>query len=90
MLIALDYDFTYTEDPSLWDSFIDLATSKGHSIICVTMRYENEGIILKRTIGKKCEIVFTGRKAKLNFLKELNIEPDVWIDDTPKWIYEDA
>lgn len=36
--IALDYDNTYTADNVLWDAFIKLSVSLGHSVYIVTMR----------------------------------------------------
>ena len=44
MLIALDYDKTYTADPALWDNFVDLAQSRGHTVKIVTMRRPDEAI----------------------------------------------
>jgi len=35
-------------------------------------------------------VVFTGRQAKRAFAEALGIFPDVWIDDNPHWIGEDA
>lgn len=90
MLIALDFDATYTLDPDLWNEFIDKAISRGHKVICVTMRYDYEGTLLKKTIGKKCDIIFTNRKAKRPFLLNKKIKPNVWIDDEPKWIDRDS
>jgi hypothetical protein len=90
MLIVIDYDLTYTQDPQLWDEFIDMALLRNHNIICVTMRYPEEGSDVINTVGKKCKVIFTGRKAKMNFLHELNIKPDIWIDDNPIWIYTDS
>jgi len=40
MLIALDYDGTYTADPIFWDTFIASAQSHGHGVACITMRHE--------------------------------------------------
>ena len=90
MLIAIDYDLTYTRDPELWDEFIDMALLRNHNVICVTMRFQEEGKDVINTIGKKCEIIFTRRKAKIIFLQELNIKPDIWIDDNPMWIYTNS
>ena len=39
MLIALDYDDTFTRDPEGWLNFAKLMKSRGHEIIGVTMRY---------------------------------------------------
>ena len=38
MLIALDFDETYTRDPEFWDIVIANATQRGHAVICATMR----------------------------------------------------
>ncbi len=40
MLISIDYDDTFTADPSLWWSFIKRATWRGHKILCVSARTE--------------------------------------------------
>jgi hypothetical protein len=90
MIIALDFDMTYTKDPELWNEFIDNAQSRGHEVLCVTMRYEYEGDLVEQTIGKKCKVIYTGRIAKLNKLNELNIKIDIWIDDNPLWIYNNG
>ena len=42
MIIALDYDGTYTRAPRLWDDFIALADAGGYSVVVVTMRDEND------------------------------------------------
>lgn len=92
MLIALDYDGTYTRDMALWDRFIDDAIRNRHKVICVTMRFDNdiEAPPVMSTIGKKCDVVFTGRNAKKDFLDKIGVFPDIWIDDNPMWIYTDG
>ncbi len=80
MLIALDYDGTYTTDPILFDAFIRQAKASGHEIICVTMRYPEEEIHML------CEIIYTSRQAKLPFMGGLGRMPDIWIDDNPRFI----
>ena len=92
LLIALDYDGTYTEDPKLWDAFIALATRAGHRVICCTMRYEDtEGDEVKDLLRGKVErIFFTGRKNKTEALGAHEVFPDIWIDDAPHWILQDA
>jgi hypothetical protein len=79
MKIALDYDKTFTLDKSFWSKFIDFAVQNGHEIVCVTMRTPEE------TIEMPCKVIYTSRKAKQEFYK-----PDVWIDDSPHWIYQDS
>ena len=90
MLIAIDFDDTYTRDPHLWDLFINQAKLRNHEVICVTMRFPEEGNEVINSIGKRCKIIFTERQAKEKFLKSLNIRPDIWIDDNPFWIYRDG
>jgi hypothetical protein len=91
MIICIDYDDTYTRDPSLWDSFISNAKRRNHTVICVTMRYENEGKEVRRHLdGLVDDIYFTNREAKKPFLDKLNIFPHVWIDDQPLWIFYGA
>jgi len=91
MLIAIDFDGTYSLDPSFWDLFIDSATYKGYTVICVTMRYKKEGAEIKRALaGKVKEIIFTGRKAKRKFAHNHGYYPDIRIDDSPHCLYIDS
>lgn len=91
MLLALDYDETYTRDPEFWNQVIELASSRGHSVICATMRHEYEGDdVIKHLQFRVEKIIFTGRKAKFNFVTELGYYPSVWIDDQPNWLFHDS
>ena len=83
MLIALDYDGTYTEDPIFWNLFIKNSIYHDHEVICVTMRYDNDAERIKDFPGN---IIYTGRTAKQNYTLQHNINIDVWIDDSPQWI----
>ena len=75
MIIALDYDGTYTRDPELWERFIDSAISSGHQISCVTMRYPQEEVRMR------IPVVYTSRQAKM-----LCFKADIWIDDNPHFL----
>lgn len=91
MRIALDFDGTYTADPELWDEFISKARSRGHAIDLVTMRHPHESESVDRQIkGKVDSIVYTGRKGKKRHMEFIAKEVDVWIDDCPQFILEDA
>ncbi len=96
MLIALDYDGTYTADPMLWDMFILNARLTGHTVYCITMRFaegnSGEAEEVKNALeGKVDKIIFTNRQAKKPFMiKHFNQCPDVWIDDMPEFITEPA
>jgi hypothetical protein len=91
MMIALDYDDTYTRDPEFWDEVIAIAKSRGHSVICATMRHESEGRDVLGDLGGVVEaFVFTDRKAKYKAVHEAGYMPSVWIDDSPHFIHMDA
>lgn len=91
MNIALDYDNTYTRDPKFWNSFLYLASASGHTVYCVTMRYDFEGDDVRSALEDRVNyIYFTGRKAKKEFMFAKDIAIDVWIDDMPFFILNDA
>ena len=77
MLIALDYDGTYTADPQLWDRFIKDAISRGHEVKILTMRFPSETIE-----NAPCEVVYTSRKAKYGV-----IPANIYIDDMPQLLF---
>jgi len=84
VIICIDYDKTYTAAPDLWDEFIELAIRSGNKVICATMRHDTEG---ERISMNGVPIYYTSRKAKARHLMELGINPDIWIDDSPEWIF---
>ena len=91
MLLALDFDETYTRDPEFWNRVILYAKDRGHTVICATMRYEHEGKDVIDALESRVEkIIFTGRKAKHGAVYAAGYMPSVWIDDSPHWIHTDA
>jgi hypothetical protein len=87
MIIALDYDGTYTADPVLWDAFIRNAHLKGHQVHVVTMRHESEPV---RMGEQPARIHYTDRKAKLPYMAALGLAVQIWIDDRPDFILQSA
>jgi hypothetical protein len=83
VLIALDYDGTYTADPHLFDYFIDFARNRGHEVHIVTMRFAHEGVRVAAHVDR---IHFTDRKAKRPFMERLGLDVQIWIDDMPEFI----
>jgi len=81
MLIAIDYDKTYTEDPDMWDRVIGLMEQAGHKVVCVTLRYG-------KPEGRKPNVPFinTMMNGKDKYCKSIGLDVDVWIDDCPMWI----
>lgn len=91
MNIALDYDGTYTRDPVCWNAFIAHFRSKGHKVYCVTMRYKKEEAEVNAHLSARVDgIFFTARQAKQRYMFEQGISIDVWIDDMPGFITQDA
>lgn len=90
-IICLDYDGSYNRFPELFDVIIKKSKSLGYDVIMATMRYEGE-----KDSGLEClekvldKIIYTNRKSKKDFLESIGIKPDIWIDDNPKWILNDA
>lgn len=80
MKIALDYDGTYTEDKELGRDFILMAQRRGHEVTIVTMRHAHEAIT-----DAPCDVIYTSRQAKGK-----SCVADIWIDDNPHWIFDDA
>ena len=87
MRIALDYDGTFTEDPDMWEDFIQACEIRGHSVSIVTMRYDHED---EHLLDFKIPIIYTGRRAKKVFCNLNKIFFDVWIDDSPEWLFNDS
>lgn len=91
MLIALDYDDTFTRDKQLWWDFVLSATKRGHSVIVVTARHERYRAEVEADLGDMVEaILCTGGKAKRAFAYAAGYMVSVWVDDQPQWIDTDA
>lgn len=100
MTIAIDYDGTYTRDPQMWNKIIRLFKEKGHRVVCATMRYPETvqfhnghteaADVLNNLAHLVDEVYFTSRQAKAPFLKEKGVHVDIWVDDNPRWLYENS
>lgn len=86
MRIALDYDDTYTKDPTLWNKFINLVRSRHHEIVICTCRgtLYNEDMIFPSNMI----IYYTSGKSKKPYMESIGIKIDVWIDDCPEMLLD--
>jgi len=86
MIIAIDYDNTYTGDPNTWDEVIKTFQASGHTVICVTARPELMGQPVLDSIGKLVPVVFAGAEWKREAALKRGYKVDVWVDDSPEYI----
>ena len=86
MIIAIDYDSTYTVDPSLWNDFIERALTGHHTVICVTARPEVMGQVVLDSVGKLVPVIFAGGDWKREVALKQGYKVDVWIDDSPEYV----
>lgn len=83
LIFALDYDETFTDEPILWEFFINKAKERGHSVTFVTSRGHTNALDMNDDIfadAKRLniDIVFCFGEQKISKFKA-----DVWIDDCP-------
>ena len=92
LIIALDYDETFTTDPVAWGLVAMLLEKAGHNVILVTYRHEelDAAPLLDAIKQAGIDCYFTDGKAKGKFMEDLGIKVDIWIDDNPKSVLEDS
>lgn len=87
MIIAIDYDNTYTADPESFNKVIAIFQEAGHDVICVTGRDDGVlGVPVRNSIGKLVPVIFAGSTPKRIAALKRGYDVDVWIDDTPSVI----
>lgn len=88
MIIAIDYDNTYSSDPECFNNVIALFKAFGHTVICVTGR-SNDGIMdipVRESIGKLVPVIFAGQDWKQVAAEKHGYKVNIWIDDMPMMI----
>ena len=88
MIVAIDYDNTYSADPETFDKLIKVLQDAEHIVICVTGR-SDDGIMgepVKQSIGRLVPIVFAGDEWKAYAAKRRGYDVNVWFDDMPQMI----
>jgi hypothetical protein len=86
MRIALDYDGTYTRCPGTWEALISAAQQNGHEVVVITARKPEQKV--PELVG--LQVYYTSGKAKKDYVDELGVFIDIWIDDAPWSILEDV
>lgn len=88
MIIAIDYDHTYTADPNLWEIFFRIAKLSGHQVICVTGRNCWSLDMQLNPLPHNMPIVYSGKELKEKAALKAGYKVDIWIDDMPGTIQE--
>lgn len=89
MIVAIDFDNTFTLDPETWINFMYDLWSEDHTAYIVTSRREDDpisGYYTQRLIDMGVEIIYCDYKAKRKVCESLGIKVDVWVDDRPKYV----
>ncbi len=91
MLIAIDYDDTFTTDPTTWRQIIYVLQAYGHEVVCVSARYNtfDNKRELEEAIGLGVEVVLCGHNAKAEVMAKRGTPVDIWIDNNPNAIDPD-
>lgn len=88
MIIAIDFDNTFTADPDMWKELILIMLAKGHKVICLTNRSNmgEMGAEVIRAIDNLIPIVFAGQAWKNDAALKAGYKVEVFIDDSPETI----
>ena len=92
MLFGIDFDNTFSADPALFHSFLDLLTARGHKAVIVTGRSKPTGkgglseFLVEVVTKGRLPIVYAGMKFKRLAATEAGYNVDIWIDDNPEFI----
>lgn len=86
MLIALDYDNTFSADGMAWHGAMYSLRLAGHEIVGVTARNRDEIIDDDLYMDACSYVVYCAGNAKKAVMKALAQSVDVWIDDHPQYI----
>ena len=86
LTISIDYDETWSADPGLWKAFARMARRRGHNVLLVTNRPNEEPYrmeVLIATRGCVDEVIFAGIAPKRHAAEQAGWDPDIWVDDLP-------
>lgn len=89
LMIAMDYDNTFSADPSLWADFIAIAQQRKHTVLCVTARHRSPTDYKEikdafKSHGIDIPIYFTEMGSKIQYMLDQGVKISVWIDDDPR------
>jgi hypothetical protein len=83
---AIDYDGTWSADPTAFAAFAALLRRRGHRVIIVTARVGGRGEVERECRPHVDAIVFSGANYKREAAAASGETVHVWIDDRPEMI----
>lgn len=86
MIFGLDYDGTFTADPTLWRQFISDAELRGHRVVCVTGRKAMPDYSREPRLPESVPVVLAGSEWKRHAAAKAGYAVSVWIDDMPEMV----
>lgn len=88
LIVAIDYDDTFTADPTAWTAVIEILQIAGHRVVCITARQGNDGNRrqVEGDMPRDVCVLFAYGWQKREFAKANGVEVDIWIDDLPEAI----
>lgn len=88
MILAFDYDGTWTRAPALFREVAAMFQAAGHTCILVTGRMEEHGYgnEARAAIGGQMPVIFSGTAWKRDAARAAGYEVDLWIEDRPEYV----
>lgn len=81
MRVAIDFDGTYSSNPAMWQSIVDILKANQVDVVCITARFPNVPLP-----PMPVPVYYTCGQMKWEFAQEKGIPVDIWIDDIPECI----
>ena len=85
LMIGLDFDNTYTDDPILFGEFVKLAQQRGHVVFVTTARHHDNIKDIQEALPN-LEIITSAGGPKKAATEAYGVSIDIWIDDMPEII----
>ena len=89
MIVAFDYDGTWTRDTAAFRKIAALLTTAGHTCIMVTGRMDEHGYgnEVRVAVGDIMPVIFAGtHEWKRDAARAAGYAVDVWIEDNPEYV----
>ena len=92
MTISIDFDRTFTANPSMWGQFAKQSAEAGNRVVMVSRRPNtpDDQAEVEGTLGEYkdafSDVLLVGDTMKDEAAKAAGINVDIWIDDSPQFI----